>query len=109
MAAAESTGEGARITVEQEEQLRAIASRWGLLRLALFGSILRADFSPASDVDVLVQPGPGTPRGFKPRLQLQDELAALFNRPVDLVYEEGLLNPYRRGEILSTARWIYAA
>jgi predicted nucleotidyltransferase len=96
-------------TASLEAELRAFAQRWGLRRLALFGSILRDDFRPDSDVDVLIERGPDTPRGFRARFAMQDELEAIFGRPVDLVYESGLVNPFRRRAILATAQTVYAA
>lgn len=90
-------------------ELEAFCERWGIVRLSIFGSALRDDFGPDSDVDVLIVPGPGTPRGFRPRAAMEDELSALFGRRVDLVYVSGLRNPVRRTEILRTARTLYAA
>jgi predicted nucleotidyltransferase len=70
---------------------------------------LREDFGPESDIDVLIEPGPQTPRGFRPRLTMEQELESLFGRRVDLVYRAGLVNPIRRQEILQTAQILYAA
>lgn len=91
------------------DQIREFCLRWHLLRLSLFGSVLRDDFRPESDIDVLIERSEQTPRGFRERDAMRDELAELLGRPVDLVYRSGLVNPYRRWEILRTARTIYAA
>lgn len=92
-----------------EDEIRAFCERWHLRRLALFGSVLRDDFRPDSDVDVLIERSEETPAGFEARLAMQAELAAMLGREVDLVYASGLKNPYRRYEILRTALTLYAA
>ena len=70
--------------------IAAFCRRWGLSELALFGSVLRDDFRPDSDVDVLVT----FVRGVRPLLDdllsMQDELAALFARSVDLLERQAL-------------------
>lgn len=76
--------------------------------LSLFGSVLREDFAPGSDVDILVSFEPGSFWGFE-IFDMQDELEAIFQRRVDLVTKEGLRNPFRRSEILSTRQVVYAA
>jgi predicted nucleotidyltransferase len=83
--------------------------RWKINEFSLFGSILRADFRPGSDVDVLVTFEPEGGITFDNRVEMMDELAEIFGREVDLV-EKGLLrNPFRRHEILKTKEVIYAA
>jgi hypothetical protein len=59
--------------------------RYQVRSLALFGSVLRADFRPDSDVDVLVEFEPAARIGFLALGRMQRELTALFERPVDLV------------------------
>ena len=75
----------------------------------MFGSALREDFGPDSDVDVLVSIDPGAHTGLFEMAQMQIELEKMFKRPVDLVEKEGLRNPYRRSEILRTAQVVYPA
>jgi len=77
-------------------------------RLALFGSVLRDDFHPDSDVDILVKFSPSARVSFMSLGQMKRELTSIFHRPVDLVPEEGL-KPAIREEILSSAREVYAA
>jgi predicted nucleotidyltransferase len=91
------------------ERLAEFCRRWGIAELALFGSVLRDDFGPDSDVDVLVVFTPATPRGLEAREAMEEELAALVGRRVDLVEKAALRNPFRRHEILSTHRVVYAA
>ena len=81
----------------------------GVARLSLFGSVLRDDFGPDSDVDVLVEFEVGARVGFFELSRLQDELEALFGgRKVDLL-TPGFLSPYIRDEVLESARVQYAA
>jgi len=75
----------------------------------LFGSVLREDFRPDSDIDVLVSIDPKAHIGLLEIVQMQIELEKMFKRPVDLVEKEGLRNPYRRRNILRTAQVVYAA
>jgi predicted nucleotidyltransferase len=76
--------------------------------LALFGSVLRDDFRPDSDVDVLVAFDPKARIGFVTLSRMQRELSALFQRPVDLVPMDGL-KPAIRESVLSSAQDVYAA
>ncbi|MBP9146622.1 MAG: nucleotidyltransferase family protein [Thermoanaerobaculia bacterium] len=76
-------------------------------KLALFGSVLRDDFSSASDVDVLVEFEPGTRMGLR-FFSLQDELSKILRRQVDL-NTEGFLSRYFRDEVLAEAETIYDA
>ena len=78
--------------------------------LALFGSILRADFGPGSDVDVLIDLEAGRRLTPEEYLDMRDELSAIFEgREVDLVQKRLLKNPYRRDEILRTREVLHAA
>ena len=76
-------------------------------RLALFGSVLRDDFRPDSDVDVLVAFEPGHVPGFA-FVGLQEELSALLGRPVEL-HTAGFLSRYFRDRVLAEAEVLYAA
>ena len=75
----------------------------------MFGSVLRGDFRSDSDVDVLVSIDPEAHIGLFEIAEMKIELEGMFKRPVDLVEKEGLRNPYRRNEILSSAQVVYAA
>jgi uncharacterized protein len=91
------------------ETIRAFCAKWNVGELALFGSVLRDDFSPESDVDVLVAFAPGTRRSLFDLVEMKDELSDLLGRKVDLVSREGLRNPFRRHQILTTRQILYAA
>lgn len=83
--------------------------RWKITEFALFGSVLREDFRPDSDVDVLVSFEPDARWSLGDLVEMGEQLTELFGRRVDLVEREGLRNPFRRQSILSTREVIYAA
>jgi hypothetical protein len=92
------------------KRIVAFCQRWSITEFSLFGSALRDDFRPDSDVDVLVSIDPKAQNiGLFEIIDMKLELEDMFKRPVDLVEKEGLRNPYRRKEILRTAQVIYAA
>ncbi len=94
------------------EQLAAFCRRWQVSELAVFGSALRDDFRPESDIDMLVAFLPGATWTLLDHAQMQQELAAMFGRPVDLITRRAVErshNPIRRRAILSTAEPIYVA
>jgi uncharacterized protein len=91
------------------QRIAEFCHRWKIKELALFGSVLREDFRPDSDLDVLVSFGPGGGITFDNRVEMQDELAGIFGRQVDLVEREAIRNPFRRHHILTTKEVVYAA
>src|SRR5437660_11550180 len=82
------------------ERLAELCRRWQILELSLFGSIVRGESRPESDVDVLVTFDPEAPWSAWDLFDLRAELAELFGRDVDLVEERSLVNPFRRQAIL---------
>lgn len=102
---------GARVPIPHE-RIAEFCHRWRIVELALFGSVLRDDFGPESDIDVLVSFAPGVQPSLRDWLAMEEELAALFGRKVDLVRRE-LVETNRnyiiRKSILRSARPIYAA
>ncbi len=98
----------ARIGIDHEK-IAAFCRKWRVREFALFGSVLRDDFGPNSDVDVLVEFEPEAPWSLFDLVRMQRELRAVFRRRVDLVEKETLENPLRRRAILSTSQVIYAA
>jgi predicted nucleotidyltransferase len=89
--------------------IEAFCRKWRVKELSVFGSILREEFGPASDVDVLVDLLPDHGLGLYEWVEMRDELRKIFGRDVDLVAKGGLRNPFRRREILRTARVLYAS
>ena len=92
-----------------QAKIEAFCRRWSIKEMALFGSVLRDDFHPESDVDILITLGPDNRLTLDNRLAMMDELAEIFGRQVDLVEKRHLRNPFRRHAILTTKRVIYAA
>jgi uncharacterized protein len=90
------------------EQIGEFCHRWGVVELALFGSVLRSDFRPDSDADVLVTFSKEAKISLFDLVQMKMELEEIFQRQVDLVEKDTLENPFRKGEILRTAQVIYA-
>ncbi|HEY3169906.1 MAG TPA: DUF433 domain-containing protein [Thermoanaerobaculia bacterium] len=100
-----------RLTREDIRTARALGDLCRAFRvreLALFGSVLREDFRPDSDLDFLVEFEPGTAVGLLMLARLRRELESLFNRPVDLVPRSSLKAGLRK-EIVDHARTLYAA
>lgn len=95
-----------------QDALAAFARRWQVRELALFGSALRDDFGPESDVDLLVTFESEAAWSLFDHVEMQDELATLFGRPVDLVGRRAIecsRNPFRRRAILDSAQTVYEA
>ncbi len=85
--------------------------RWKITEFALFGSVLRDDFRPESDIDVLVSFSNDAQWTLFDQVDMQDELKAIFGREVDLVSKRGIersRNALRRKAILNSAEVIYA-
>ena len=91
------------------DRISTLCQHWHIYKLSLFGSVLRDDFTPASDIDVLVEFETGFTPGFFKLHQIQEELSDLFdNRPIDLVTPK-FLNQRIRDRVLSTAEVCYVA
>jgi len=91
------------------KKIAEFCKRWSITEFSVFGSVLREDFRPDSDIDVLVSIDPKAHIGLFELIDMKLELEKMFKRPVDLIEKEGLRNPYRRQEILRTAQVVYAA
>lgn len=89
-------------------QIAEICRRHGVRELALFGSALRPDFRAESDFDFLVEFLPESKIGLLEYIHMENELAELLERKVDLVSKRGLKPRIREG-VLSQARTVYAA
>lgn len=91
-----------------EKKIKKFCLQYKIKRMALFGSVLRDDFRPDSDVDVLVVFDPSAQITFMTLGKMKRELSGLFQRSVDIVPQEGL-KPIIREAILSSAQEVYAA
>ncbi|MEM9272735.1 MAG: nucleotidyltransferase family protein [Cyanobacteria bacterium P01_F01_bin.143] len=91
-------------------QINEFCQRWKVQELALFGSVLREDFRPDSDIDVLISFTPDNFWTLFDRVDMKDELTEIFGRKVDLVNKKGLersQNYLRKNNILSSTKVIY--
>ena len=96
-----------RISVDQE-QVAAFCRRHHIRKLALFGSVLREDFRPDSDVDVLVEFEPGHVPGFLRLYQIEEELTTLLGGHKPDVVTLKFLNRWIRDRVLAEAQVQYA-
>lgn len=102
-----------RLNVEaSREDIAAFCERWQVTQLAVFGSALREDFGPESDVDLLVSFDENARHTLFDMVRMEDELKTIFGREVDLVERAGVeqsRNHIRREAILQSTETIYAA
>lgn len=96
-----------RIPIDRE-RIALLCHKWQVDELAFFGSVLRRDFGPDSDVDVLITFRAGAPWSLWDLHTIRGELEEIFGKRVDLVEEKALRNPFRRRAILSGKQVIYA-
>lgn len=92
-------------------EIRGFCERWRIERLDVFGSALRADFGPDSDVDLLVTFAEGSDWSLFDHVHMEDELAAIIERDVDLVSRRAVARSHnwiRRDAILKSAKPIFA-
>jgi hypothetical protein len=102
---------GCKITVDRQAVAR-FCRQWKIVEFALFGSVLREDFRPGSDVDVLVTFAPDARWTLFDVGRMQEELKAMFGCEVDLVSRRGIeasQNWLRRRTILASAQVVYGA
>jgi predicted nucleotidyltransferase len=101
----------AKIEIPQDK-IVDFCRRWKIVEFALFGSAVRDDFGPDSDVDVLVTFAPGAGWSLFDHVEMQEELKSLLRRDVDLVSRRGIeqsRNYLRRKAILDSAEVLYVA
>ena len=94
------------------ERISEFCRRWKITEFALFGSVLRDDFRPDSDVDVLVTFAREARWSLFDLVDMQEELQEVFGRKVDLVSRRGIEashNYLRRKAILSSAEIVHVA
>jgi uncharacterized protein len=99
-----------RLSIPQEK-IAEFCRLHRIRELALFGSVLRDDFRPDSDVDILVEFEPDAHHGLFSMVRMQSELEQILGRGVDLVEKsavEGSRNYIRREAILRSAETVYA-
>ncbi|HEY3398704.1 MAG TPA: nucleotidyltransferase family protein [Armatimonadota bacterium] len=97
----------ARIAIPSES-IAEFCRRYHIRRLSLFGSVLREDFTPESDVDVLVEFEPEAHASLMTLVGMENELSDLLKRKVDLVTRKGL-SKYIRDEVFAEEEMVYVA
>jgi predicted nucleotidyltransferase len=93
-------------------QLSDFCKRWQVAELSFFGSVVRADFTASSDVDVLVAYLPTAKRGLFEKIRMKEDLETLLHRNVNLVSKKAIeqsRNWLRRSNILTAAEVFYVA
>ena len=93
------------------EAISAFCRKWQITRLEVFGSALREDFRPDSDIDFLASFAPGSRWSLFDHVAMEEELAGLLQRDVDIVSRDAVEqshNPYRKKSILESAHAIYS-
>ena len=95
-----------------KDMIADFCRRWNVVEFSLFGSVLRSDFGPDSDIDILVTFAPDASWTLLDHVEMQEELEVLLGRRVDLVTRRGIersRNLLRRDAILRSAKVFYAA
>jgi predicted nucleotidyltransferase len=93
-------------------QIKELCDRWQITEFALFGSVLRDDFKPTSDIDVLITFAPNARKGLLTLARIKHELEELFGREVDIATRKSIeqsRNTSRSQTILRSAQVIYVA
>jgi len=90
-------------------EIRRFCAKWKIIEFSLFGSVLREDFRPSSDIDVLVLFKDDAGWDLFDIVEMKEELKSIFGREVDLVEQGAIRNPFRRQTILSSKETLYAA
>lgn len=106
--AVDELGVAERIPVSQK-QIEAFCRKWQIREFALFGSVLRDDFRPDSDIDVLVEFEPAARHTLFDFVEMQEELTGMFGRKVDLVQKGAVKNPFVRHHIRHNHQTVYHA
>ena len=99
-----------RIPIDHD-QIKAFCEKWKITEFSLFGSVLTDDFRPDSDVDVMVEFADGSHWTLFDLVDMEDELAAILARKVDLLTRKSVTsneNYLMRKSILAGARTFYA-
>lgn len=89
--------------------LEELCRRWKVAQFSVIGSVLRPDFHHGSDVDVVVSFLPSAEWDLFDIVRMREELMTLFGRPVDIIEEPAVRNPYMLASIRRTKRVLYAA
>lgn len=91
------------------DKIKDFCGKWKIKEFSLFGSVLREDFRPESDIDVLVGFEENVGWSLYDVVEMKDELKAIFGRDVDIVEKGAVRNPFRRRSIMTNREVLYAA
>jgi len=91
------------------DKIEAFCKKWKVRELSLFGSVLREDFGPSSDIDVMVSFAANAGWDLFDWVDMIEDLKVVFGRDVDLVEKGTIKNPFRRHSIMTTREVLYAA
>jgi len=89
--------------------IEEFCQRWEIQEFSFFGSILRDDFQPQSDIDILVSFSPDAKWSLFDIIDMKDELQQILGRNVDIVEKDAVRNPFRKESIMSSREVVYAA
>ncbi len=92
-----------------QKTLEEFCRKWRIRELSIFGSALREDFGPESDLDFLVSFDPEAPWSLFDLMEMREDLEFRLGHAVDLIEKEALRNPWRKREILDTREVVYAS
>lgn len=101
-----------KLSLDSPAELAAFCKRWKITRLEGFGSVLREDFGPESDVDVLYSFADGAEWTLFEVMEMEEELERLFHRKVDFISRRAIedrANEYLKQELLRHTVELYAA
>lgn len=99
-----------RIPIDKDK-IETFCKKWKIVEFSFFGSVLRDDFGPDSDVDVIVKFVENPGWSLLDLVRMEKDLETIFGRKVDLLTKpsvEEMTNPFRRKSILSSYQTIYA-
>jgi len=91
------------------DELADVAHRYSIKEISVFGSSIRSNMKPESDIDLLISFSPSAEISLFDLMDLENELQQLFHRHVDIVEPQALTNPVRRERILSSKELLYAS
>lgn len=91
------------------DKIKDFCHKWQIKEFSLFGSVLREDFRPDSDIDVLVSFDVSVRWSLYDVVDMKDELKAIFMRDVDIVEKGAVRNPFRLRSIMTNREVLYAA
>jgi uncharacterized protein len=92
-----------------DQEIARIARKYYVTKIEVFGSVVRSDFNPDSDIDLLITFNETSDLSLFDLMDLESEFSHLFKRAVDIVEPSAIRNPIRRKDIFASSELIYAA